>query len=326
MSGNRRVFIGSSFYGINYVNATPERYFSNPALYLEAQKRFQERFPVDIISCPVSLAGEFAQYGAEIRYQKTTAPIIKQTPYERGFNSSRWRNLDMNSEYYAYMCRSTSKLRGYFSDKPILANVISPVDYGLMIYGMDQWIQMLLFDKNQFYEELAGFIRIHDRFKRALKQAGADLMVMTNVMMNNRIISDRIIHGEILPFLKEHMDQTIPLLIHSTFMPIEESIKNLNELESTSGYVINGRDLLSSINNKVNSESLIAGNFGSENLYRKSPETIEKRTYSLMSEMSDREKFIVSTAGADLNLETTEEQVHAIFKGVKRYENEFGIE
>jgi len=314
------LFINSSLYGINYLNCSVDALYSDPTLYVEGQKRFQERFTTDIVPNPVYLVGEALQFGTTQKIQERTAPVLKNTYYEAtgkmpGLKSS------FDHPFYGYYLEASRLMKEAFPNKQLAAFVTSPVDYGIMVFGTLKWIDMLLFDKRTFDEWLEAFADYHNKFKKTLAQCGVDIFITSNVFLNNLIIPDEMITRTLIPHLNTLIDPNYPAIIHSTFMPVTECVKRLEGLKSGMGYLLGEQDDFGQMRQMVSGRKMLVGNLGSEYLFKKTPETIERKVASIMAEMKDDENFILSTSGADLNLATTEQQLSSIYRGIEYYGN-----
>lgn len=322
MYKNRLKFISSSLYGYNYTKCTMEQYFSDATYYIEGQIEFQNRFPTDIIPCPVYIVGEALQFGATQKVKALTAPTIWKYSDEVK-RVSIDEPLNLEHDYFEYMFKCCEGLKLNFPDKQLLAFISSPLDFGIMVFGLPKWLEMLLFEEDLFFKWLKKFIDYHNEYKNALVHNGVNYIAISNVFINNKIISLMIIKEKIIPFLNEHNDPQIKTIIHSSFMPLTATIKCLEDLDTGSGYVINESDDITEVANLLNSDKLLVGNIGSEYIYKKTPETIINKTYDVLSKTHDIERFVLATTGADLALDTSEEQIYSIYKGIERYEEDY---
>ena len=313
------LFINSSLYGLNFVDASPAQIYTDPKIYVEGQLGFQEKYPTDMVPCPVYLVGESLQYGSVVKVQNETAPILKKTYYE-GSGKMPLAIPNFSSPFYDYFFETVALMKKEMPDKYLLAFVTSPVDYGIMVFGTIKWLDMLLFERELYDYWLHAFTVYHNKFKEILVGMGVDRLITSNVFMNNRIIPDKLIGGHIIPKLNEWIDPSYPTIIHATFMPVLECVKRLESLDSSWGYVLDESDDLSEVVDYLSKPKIIAGNLGSEYIYKKTPATIEKMVYKALTSMKRYDKYVLSTSGADMNLKTSNEQLLSIYRGIERYE------
>jgi len=322
MYKKRPLFISSSLYGSTYTKCNMEAYYSNPTNYVEGQLGFQNDFETDIIPLPTYIIGEALQFGARQKIKTMTAPTIWQYADEAR-NVSIKDELNFSHYYYDYMFSCGEELNYIFPDKEILAFISSPLDFGVMIFGLPKWLEMLLFEEEVFFEWLKRFIDYHNEYKKRLAATGVGFLCVSNVFLNNKIVNRKIIINKILPFLNQHLDESVPSIIHSSFMPLTATINCLEGLTSSIGYVVNESDKIVDIGKSIKEEKLLIGNIGSEYMYKRTPDTIERKTVEVLEDTSDVNQFILATTGADLDLRTSHDQIKGIYRGLNRYEEKY---
>jgi uroporphyrinogen-III decarboxylase len=322
MIANRPLFICSSFYGLKYTNATPEEYYNSPRLYLDAQIHFQKLYPTDIIPSPVFIIGEAQQFGSTINFINATGPSLKNAAYDLNPNI---KLIDPSTEtkYHEYLYNTNNLLKKTFPEKSILSFIISPIDFGIIIFGILKWIDMYVFERELFFHWLKKFIDYNYRFSKQLMESGTELLVLSNIFLNNRILPEEKIKNDIVPFLEKNTPKEIKYIIHSSFMPVSESIKYLETLHYTRGYIMEIRDKTDSIIKQVDQQKILAGKVNADFMFKKFPSTISRSVVKVLEEMEGRENFILATTGSDLNIATTDEQIKAIYKGAALYEKRF---
>lgn len=301
-----------SMYGAKLTSCDLKQYYQNSSLYLEGQKKVYEIFQPDAIFSPFCLALEGKVFGSEIKFYDNQAPNLRK-PGIRNISDLMTLSVETLLEHPSnqYIFSSIRKLSEYFQGKvPILGITLSPVDLPIMLFGLEEWLRIILFEKEIMHQILNFTTTYFLRKTEKIFQAGATFLIFPLCFCNPQIITTDIAKNfaeKILPPVFEQLAG--PVIFHSGGANLEPFLESFQKLPNIGGFCISKEDSLSLSRKKIPSEKVLIGNIDGPNLHHFLPGELYKHSLKLLSEMENDSRFILGTSGADIPFQTNPDTI-----------------
>jgi uroporphyrinogen decarboxylase len=323
---DRRAFTGVlSLYGRKYAGCSPEEYYSDAEKYAAGQKTVAEIFQPDILFAPFALSLLGKAFGGEVHYLEGQAPNLKM-PGMRDiseFNSSQMPDINSCPEL-VYIRDSVKILAEEYKEKiPVAAVTLSPFDLPIMIFGLDRWLEMVLFDTDYMQQVLDNTLPFFIEWVNSLFADGACAVVLPAAFSCPAVISVDIALQKVLPVYNEAFSQLEgPVILHhggSVLYPFADYLKALPD--NVVGYVPGESENLTDFRKKLNGSTVLFAGLEGPSLNAVSPDEVFKRCTGILETVKDDPCFILATCCADIPLNTDEEVIHALRRSVEEFGN-----
>lgn len=321
MSGvqpDRRAFtLTLSLYGAKLTSQDSGLYFSDPALYAAGQRAVVDLCEPDVLFGPFALSLEAKAFGA------TTAQLPDAPPFvSRPALRSRNDIADLNRpevEHDRYLRFLVESVQAVVADqggkRPVAAPITAPSDLPILLMGMENWLQVLLFEP----ELAASWTKLAlDHFlamAAAYFKAGASFLVSPVMMVNPTLVDASLAKRLIVPLLKEafsHLDG--PIVFHHGGNRIARCVGNLKDLPNLAGFVVDEGDSLAAVRRSLGPDMLLLGNLSGPHCSRRGADDVQRRVRNILANREGDPKFILATSGADIPYDTDPK----ILEGIRR--------
>lgn len=296
-----------SLFGSKLINCSSEIYYSNYKEYVKGQSAIVENVSPDILFSPFSLSLEGAAFGSEIFFHTNGAPVVKK-PTSKNINDIKNLKLpDFNKNKFINFITDSVKLLKelYGNTHPIAGIVSSPVDLPIMLTGIENWLEILLFDEKKAKEIIDITSEFFINYSNNLISNGADFIVIPATFCNPKIITKEIIENFVIQKLNKIFPKIkAPIVIHHGGNKIDSFIESYIKLKNVIGFVISPHDNFSEIRKIIGNDYLLMGNIEGPNIINMSESVIEKLCFNIKENTKNDPKFIFSTSGADICYET----------------------
>ncbi|HCM29168.1 MAG TPA: uroporphyrinogen decarboxylase [Treponema sp.] len=303
-----------SLYGARYSEAEPQTYYRDSASYARGQRGVAERLDPDVLFGPFALALEAEACGAELAWHGDGPPIIRKpvrrhaacAPEAGGASGPGRGNLP----------ESVARLVDEFGgEKPVAAIAVSPTDLYALVYGLDEWLEILLFHEKEAGECLASAEEHFATLAAAYARAGASFIALPVEFANPRILTEKLIMDLTLPCLaRTFAASPLPIVFHHGGPPLAERIGLFKDLPKVAAFVLDEKDDSGYARRTLGPlPVLMQGPSGPLMASRGTAGTIAAARRILES-AADDPRFILATSGADIPLSADEETVLAFIR------------
>lgn len=310
-----------SLYGSRLTDCPLREYYSNPSRYLDGQRAVAAAFGPDILFSPFALTLEAQAFGCQLHHQDQAPPNVKR-PAVRSLrdHASVARKDIAESPGLAYLVESLRLLVQEFgSTTPIAGILTAPTDLPAMLFGIEGWLEALLFDQ-QAAQAIMDVATDHFlAMSQAMFQAGASAIVTPVMFCNPRIVSREIAARYMIPLLaKAYATAGGPIIFHhggnrlSGFLPLFAGLPNVV------GYALDERDTFAEARSALGEHPVLVGNMSGPHLSRRSPDEVARRVENILEDRRDDPRFILCSSSADVPWDTPLENIQAFFKTAGR--------
>jgi len=146
---DRRAFtLTLSLYGARLTGQDTGKYFSDPALYAAGQRAVVDMCEPDVLFGPFALALEAKAYGATIAQLPDSPPTVSRPVLKSAKEivdlSLPDVEADVNLRFLVESVQAVVADQG--GKRPVAAPIASPADLPILLMGMENWLQVLLFE------------------------------------------------------------------------------------------------------------------------------------------------------------------------------------
>ncbi|MCU7937241.1 MAG: hypothetical protein KZQ99_20600 [Candidatus Thiodiazotropha sp. (ex Dulcina madagascariensis)] len=318
---DRRLFtVLFSLYGAGLINAPLPRYFENPALYASGQAAAMETFHPDILFGPflMVLYGEI--FGSAARYFDDNAPNLHRPAIASIDEIGALVQPDIDSHPRIVYLRESQRrlIEAHGSDTPVAAVMLSPVDMPIMIIGLDKWMETVLFDEDGVKRMLDVTIPLFFNLANALFKDGVTTIVLPTAFLTPALASREIVERFTSPVLKAVFAEAAgPLVMHHVGGPFLKNLDLFAGLPNVIGYVLDSRDDLSAAREVIGPESLLFSGPEGPTLNRQTHDQVQSECVSMLDERHGDSRFVLTSTGADIAMDTPKEAILAMRKAVE---------
>ena len=314
-----------SLYGAKLIGAPLKEYYNNPKLYAEGQLAVRETFEPDILLAPFALSLLGAAFGGRIKYFDNHPPNISEPALSEPEEllSARIPNIDTDP-ILRYIRESLREMVSNANeDYPVSAIALSPIDLPIMLMGIEKWLDTVLFKQDLTKRILEISIDFFLNWTNVLFEDGATCVILPAPFANLRIVTKKFLTQTAIPTLIESFSKCQgPLIMHHCGTSYIETLEYIKELPNVIGYCVGKEDNLEKSREIIGKDTLLLGNIDGPSLYKLSAESIFKRTCKILDDRKGDQHFILATSAADVDLDTPEENIHAIMQAVKEHYTE----
>lgn len=318
---DRKAFTATlSQYGSKYCGASNQEYYQNPDVYLEGQKNISEKFETDVIFGPFALALIGKAFGAELKFYPDRPPLVKKPLIQSVDELLSFPLPDINTNPdLVYQCKCIKLLTSHFGTSvPVAAISLNPVDLPIMIYGLEKWLDIFLFDKKGFDKTMDYITPFFIEYTNTLLANGAACVIMPTVFANSSVVTRQQTIEIVNPLLVKAFSQIKGgLIMHHggvPFLPYLDTYKDFPE--NVIGFALDFTDNYQEARNKVGKNRVILSGPEGPSLYTKSSEQIKNECLRILTEAEEDNKHILITCSSDILLQTPEETIKAIGEAI----------
>jgi uroporphyrinogen decarboxylase len=307
-----------SLYGSRLAGIPTERYYRDPASYAEGQAAVAERFDPDILFGPFSLALEAEAFGAELQWPANAPPIVRRPPLSA--EAAEYpRPTPESSASLAFMVEAVSRIAAASAGRvPAAAALTAPTDLPALLFGIDSWLEILLFRPI----EAARILRMaEDHFvalASAFLAAGAAFVVVPVMFANPAILTDTLVATLTVPALSRAFARVPgPVVFHHGANPLADRIGLFSSLPQVAGFALDESDESARARAELGPDRLILGGPCGPNLRRRAPREIREDAERRLRERADDPRFVLITSAADVPWDTPEENIDALLDAAR---------
>jgi len=309
-----------SLYGSSLIKADVVEYYRNPNLWFQGQKAVVEAFDPDILITPFSFPLEAETFGSEMVFLDKYAPNVKKPIIS---DLSQIENLqipDINSKGIQYFLQATSLLSEFCSGtKAIGAPIQSPCDMPALLFGLELWIDTLLFQPKYMEmileKTMEHFIRLGNEFLAK----GATFLVVPLNFTNSMMITKNILI-KLLPYLEKAFSQIKgPIVIHNGGCILKPFMNYFVNLPNVIAFVLDPREKFEDARQIIGPDKVLMGNFDGPRFANFTPEKAKDICLNILNDRKNDKHFIFATASADIPYDTSVETIKTVVDTIRNF-------
>ncbi|MFZ3382916.1 MAG: uroporphyrinogen decarboxylase family protein [Candidatus Methanoperedens sp.] len=320
---DRRAFTMTlSLYGAKLTNCPLTEYYTVPELYAKGQIAVVEQCKPDIIFTPFALALEAQAFGSEIVYLPKSPPNVKKPFIRNPEDTGKIKVPDVNSDKsLSYIRNSTRLLVDRFKGKvPICGVLTAPIDLPAIIMGVDNWLEILLFDRQKVSEILSVISRHFTSMANGMFEDGIDFLALPMMFCNPKLVIEKTIKEIIIPELDAIFANVRgPIVFHHGGNPIAGYLDIYRQLPNIGGFVLDPRDDFREARKSAGEKILLLGNLDGPTLGKIKPERAILMAKKILDDRKGDRHFIFATSGADVAWDTPMETITGIYDLIQKY-------
>jgi uroporphyrinogen decarboxylase len=309
-------------YGARLTNCPLEQYYTDPAAYAAGQMAVRETFQPDVLFSPFDFAAIGAAFGSELHFFADQAPNIRRPVIQ---SKDEWDRLvfpDLDTHPRLLFFREAIRMMAaeYRDEVPIAAVLPAPIDLPALIMGMEAWLETVLFDAVGTQRIMERVIPFFVRFANSLFADAAAFIVMPCAFASPAIVTHEIASGFARPVLDKALSQLKgPVVLHHIGTPILRHLDLLMGLPSTVAFALDHRDNLGQARQTVGPYPVLLGGPCGPDMARKTSAQVDSECRTILEDRRQDAHFILFTSGADIPLNTPQENIHAMRKAAESF-------
>ncbi len=308
-----------SLYGARLSGADTLDHYSKPEVFVAGQRAVVDLCAPDILFGPFALALEAEGYGSTLERFPDSPPSLKK-PAVRSARDTQVPRLqpgtDPNLRYLVDSVRALVADQG--GRRPVAAVITAPSDLPILLLGMENWLEVLLFQPElaDFWSALA--LDHFEALSAAYFSAGASFLVSPVMMTSPAFMNPELAERTIIPLIRTAFSRLKgPIVFHHGGNRLAPYIGMVRDLPNVAGFALDERDSFVEARAVLGPDTLLLGNLSGPHFSRRSAESIAERTRSLLLEMKDERKFVLATSNADIPWETDPEVLVALRRTIE---------
>ena len=320
---DRRAFTMTlSLYGAKLTDCPLPEYYSVPQLYLKGQTAVVEQCKPDIIFTPFALALEAQAFGSEIVFLPKSPPNVKKPFIKNPDEIDNIKLPDVDSDKsLSYIRNSTRLLAERFKGTvPICGGLTAPMDLPATIMGVDNWLEILLFDPDKTEQIFSMMSEYFVSMANGMFEDGIDFLALPMMFCNPRLVTEKMIAELIIPQLSEIFAKVKgPIVYHHGSNPIAGYLDHYRQLPNIAGFVLDPKDDFNEARETLGENTLLLGNLDGGTLSKIKPERAILMAKKILDDRKDDRHFIFATTGADVGWDTPMETITGIYDAIQKY-------
>ena len=305
---DRRAFtLTLSLYGARLTGQDVASYYSNPALYAAGQRAVVDLCEPDVLFGPFALSLEAKAFGATTAQLPDAPPFVSKLALKAPKDIAKLKRPDV--EQNAYLRFLVEAVQAVVADqggkRPVAAPIAAPTDLPILLMGMENWLQILLFEPAlaEAWSQLA--LNHFEALAAAYFKAGASFLVTPVMMVNPILVDPDTAKRLIVPLLREAFARLGgPVVFHHGGNRIARCIGSLKDLPNLAGFVVDEGDSLSAVRRTLGPAMVLLGNLSGPHSSRRSAEDVQRRVRNILANRQGDAKFILASTGADIPFDT----------------------
>jgi uroporphyrinogen decarboxylase len=309
-----------SLYGARLTGCDLERYYTDPAAYVRGQLAVLETFHPDILLSPLAFAAMGMAFGSKLHFFADHEPNICRPAIASADEWDRVALPDPGTHPHLLFFRETvrgmaAKTRG---EVPIAAVLPSPMDFPILIMGIEEWLNTVLFDAPRARRIVDDITPLFVSMANGILKDGAAFVVLSCAFASTAIVTREIVADFSRPALEGALAQLNgPVVLHCTSAPFLRHLDLLTGLPSAAAFAVDYLDNLSDVRQAVGPGAVLLGGPSGPALPDKTAAQVEEECRAILEDRRQDAHFILCTAGTDIPLSTPPENIHAIRRAVE---------
>ncbi len=320
---DRRAFTMTlSLYGAKLTNCPLTEYYTVPELYAKGQIAVVEQCKPDIIFTPFALSLEAQAFGSEIVFLPKSPPNVKKPFIRNPDDIGKIKVPDVDRDQsLSYIRTSTRLLADRFKGTvPICGVLTAPMDLPAIIMGIDNWLEILLFDQEKTSKILSMMSEYFISMANGMFEDGIDFLAVPMMLCNPRLIMEKTITEVIIPKVSMIFAKVKgPIVFHHAGNPIVRYLDLYRQLPNINGFVLDPKDDFNEARKSLGDKMLLLGNLDGPTLDKIKPEHAILSAKKILDDRKEDRHFIFATSSADVAWDTPMETITGIYDLIQKY-------
>ena len=268
----------------------------------------------------MDLSLEAEAFGADIVFAENEVPAIVGQLVSDEEEAEALQVPDMEVARMPIAIEALRLAKEKITDKPVLAGIIGPFSLAGRLMDVTEIMYTCYDEPETVHEVLKKVTQFLVNYSKALKEAGADGIVMAEPLCG--LLSPDMAKEFSCPYVKEIIDavqtEEFAFIYHNCGNTVPQIAKLLYEQGAAAYHFGNAVDMLQMLE-EAPSDAILMGNIDPVACFTNAtPEQMEKETYALLEKCGGYSNFILSS-GCDIPHTASWDNVNAFFKALDKY-------
>ncbi len=296
-----------SLYGARLLGQDSKTYYTDPEAYLAGQEAVSNICGPDILFSPFALSVEGAAFGSVEIFLDRHPPNL--TSYAVSTLNDLKRLVLPSVEKdprLSYVRRSVRLMKERLGDRAMICGIVlSPIDSPIMLMGLDNWLNTVLFDRRAREAALSLTVPFFVEWANALLADGADFLALPIAFCNPNIVTCEMAEEFAIPVLREAFPRVKGgIVFHHVGATLEPFLHLLKDLPNVVGFALDRKDSFARAREIVGPGKVLLGNIDGPTLSAVSQEEAGKLAEDILKERAGDPLFFLATSSADVPWET----------------------
>ena len=270
----------------------------------------------------MDLSLEAEAFGADIVFTENEVPAIVGQLVSDEEEAGALQVPDMEAARMPIAIEAIRLAKEKITDKPVLAGIIGPFSLAGRLMDVTEIMYTCYDEPETVHEVLKKATEFLVNYSKALKEAGADGIVMAEPLCG--LLSPDMAEEFSCPYVKEIIDavqtEEFALIYHNCDNSVPQIANLLYEQGAAAYHFGNAVDMLQMLE-EAPSDAILMGNVDPVACFTNAtPEQMEEETYALLEKCGGYSNFILSS-GCDIPHTASWENIEAFFKALEKYNN-----
>lgn len=318
-SDRRALSLTLSLYGASLTSCPMNRYFTDSRAYFQGQCAVADKCGSDMLFSPFVLTAEAEAFGSTTAQPCNNPPVLKKHAISDIHDISRIQIPDPDTHpRLLYIREALNMMVSHLgSSFPIAAPVTSPMDLPVLLMGLENWLEIILFNDSLF-EDVRQICTEHFvSWANILFAQGASVLVIPSMFSNPSLISEILVCRIMLPALNSAFGRLNgPIIFHHGGQKLTKHLHLYKDLPNIAGFLIGHQDNLLQAREVLGPNMLLMGNLDGPSLRAMTPHQIRRQCVQILDQMSADRNFILASANADIAAATPAENLESIISAI----------
>lgn len=292
-----------SLYGAKLTGCPLQRYFTLSEEYVKGQIEINNTFEPDVLFGPFSLALEGLAMGSQIKYYDKQPPNIFKPAFKTSDDFFKSNPLNwLKSEPNNYFLKAISELSNIYKNEiPIAGITLSPIDLPIMGFGIEKWLEIVLFNHSLAIKIIKSYIFYFIEKTNSLFDAGASFIVLPVAFANPSIVTKEIARQLISEIIIDAFSKVNgPIIIHSGGAKLLPFLEYFKDIPNVAGFIIHTGENLVEAREKIGESKILDGNIGGPEIDKMEKGELYNMCKDTLNIAKNDTHFILGTSAADI--------------------------
>ncbi len=323
---DKRAFTATlSHYGSKYCGTTNQEYYQNPKAYCKGQIAIYDKFAPDVLFGPFALSLIGKAFGSELKFYSDRPPMFRKPLIQSVDELLKTPYPDINSDPDLMYLRNCNRLLAdhFGITVPVAAVSLNPVDLPIMIFGMEKWLDIFLFEKVAFEKTMEYIVPFFVDFTNALIADGVACVIMPTVFANSNSVTRQQTIDIVNPILNSAFSMVKGnLVMHHggvPFLPYFDTYVDFPE--NVIGFALDYTDNYLEARKIIGKDRVILFGIEGPSLYMKQKEQVKESCLEILKTTKTDKRHILFSCSSDVLSQTPEENILAMKDAVNEFYN-----
>lgn len=298
-----------------------QKIYQNPDLYVKAQKAIIDTFAIDAVFAPFDYSIFAEAFNGKIKYFENQVPNITHFALNKAEDYTQLTFPDFeHSMRLPFFFESVKLLQQTFNDQvPIFSVLPGPLSFPILLMGLDEWMNTLLFNQNLAFNILSFLKEFYLSICSRLTQFGSTALIITEAFLSSEI-AHRQLTDQFFPVIIDYFkDINSNLVMHSTGARYQHNLDLILQIPHLLGIALSSKDSIPETRKIVGNQLLIIGNLDNISFPLLTEKELYHKAFKSIEENYAQGPFILSNSGADLALDTPQQNIHALIRAASDF-------